>query len=137
MPESRSNGVVTTTITSKVDFIMVAHDEEVKLLDIDKKTGEFLESGLLFEKDDFVIEKKNKNWIIASKGLFGGRYVTIRADYVIEDDRKFCHTYKIHKKLHGFEQLERCTELYDFIKAVYNAHHDTQKQLYKESKKKN
>ncbi len=135
-PESRSNGVVTTTITSKVDYVMVANDEEVKLLNIDKKTGEFLEDGIVFKKENLVFEKKNKNWVYASKGLFGGRYVVIRADHVIEDGERFCHTYNIPKKMHGFEQLALRTELYDFIKAVYNAHHDAMKQLYKENKKK-
>ena len=129
-PETEDNGVTSTIITSKVDYIMTANETEVSLLDIDKKTGEYLHSGITFQKADLVFEKKNKNWIYASKGLFGGRYVCIRADYM----GKFNHFYNLPKKIHGYEQKEACTELYQFLKDVYNSHHDLQKRRYKESK---
>lgn len=38
-PESKSNGVTITTITSKVDYIVVVNNEALTLLDIDKRTG--------------------------------------------------------------------------------------------------
>ena len=119
--ESESNGVTTTMITSTVDYIMVANENEVKLLDIDKKTGQYLDSFVVFEKANLVFEKKNKNWIYASKGLFGGRYIGIRADYM-----GFIHSYLLPKKVNGYEQTEARDELYNFVKEVYNAHHDEQ-----------
>ena len=129
-PESTSNGVTITTITSKVDYILVANNEEVTLLDIDKHTGEYLESGCMFRKDDLVIEKKNKNWVFASKFLWN-KYIDIRADFM----DGFNHTYVLPGKHHGFDQKAAVAELHDFIKTVYNAHHDEQKRLYKERKK--
>lgn len=128
--ESESNGVTTTMITSEVDYVMAANNDEVKLFDIDKKTGQYLNNCCIFKKENLVYEKKNKNWIWASKGLFGGRYIGIRADFI----GNFNHTYLLPKKVHGYEQKAAAYELYDFIKEVYNAHHDLQKQLYKESK---
>ncbi len=130
-PESESNGVTTTVITSKVDYIMIANDNEVRLLEIDKKTGEFLDDFLVFEKENLVFEKGNKNWIYASKGLFGGRYIDIRADFMEND---FHHMYRLPNKINGFEQKEAVTELYDFIKSVYNSFHDEQKRLFKDKK---
>jgi len=127
--ESESNGVTTTMITSTVDYVMVANENDVKLLEIDKNTGKYLDSCIVFEKDKLVFEKKNKNWIWASKGLFGGRYIGIRADYA-----GFNHTYVLPKKIHGYEQKEARDSLYEFVKSVYNAHHDLQKKLYKENK---
>ena len=129
--ESESNGVTTTMITSKVDYIMVANDDNVRLLEIDKKTGEFLDSFFVFEKENLVFEKKNKNWIYASKGLFGGRYIDIRADYM---ENNFHHMYCLPNKINGYEQKENVVELYDFIKSIYNTFHDEQKRLYKEKK---
>lgn len=128
-PESHYYGVMTTTTTSNFDYIMSANDNEVKLFEIDKKTGEYLNSKMVFKKSDLVFEKKNKNWVFANKSLFGQRNIGIRYDA-----ENFNHTYYIPKKLHGFVQDDRRVELYDFIKKVYNAHHDKMKQQYKESK---
>lgn len=129
-PEQTSNGVTITTITSKVDYILVANNEEVTLLDIDKHTGEYLESGCMFRKSDLVVEKKNKNWIYASKFLWN-KYVNIRADFM----DGFSHTYVLPGKHHGFDQKAAAAELFEFVKTVYNAHQAEQKQLYKERKK--
>ncbi len=128
--ESESNGVTTTYITAKTDYIMVANKTEIKLLDIDKKTGEYLDNFLTFKKNELVFERKNKNWIYASKGIFGGRYIGIRADYI----GKFCHSYLLPRKVHGYEQKENSLKLYTFIKEVYNTHLKLQKKLYKENK---
>ena len=130
-PESESNGVTTTIITSKVDYIMVANPDMVRLLEIDKKTGEYLDNFIVIEKENLVYEKKNINWIYASKGLFGGLYVDIRADFLESD---FHHMYTLPKRVNGFEQKELSIELYNFIKEVYNVHHDEQKKLYKQMK---
>ena len=130
-PESKSNGVIETVITSKFDYIMVANEEEVKLLDIDQNTGEYLEHGCTFKKSDLVVEKKNKNWIYASRGIFGERVIGIRADYA----DKFNHQYVLCKKMHGYEQKAAVIDMYTFIKQVYNAHQKEQKTLYKQSKK--
>lgn len=129
-PESKSNGVTITTITSKVDYIVVVNNEALTLLDIDKRTGEFLESGCTFRRDDLVFEKKNKNWVWASKFLWN-RSIDIRADFM----DGFKHTYMLPGKHHGFDQKAAVAELFEYVKAVYNAHHDEQKRLYKERKK--
>lgn len=130
-PESVSNGVTTTIKTSKVDYIMVANNDMVRLLEIDQKTGEYLDSFIVFEKNNLVYEKKNINWIYASKGLFGGLYVDIRADFLELD---FHHMYTLPKKVNGFEQKELSIALFNFIKEVYNAHDDEQKKLFKQKK---
>ena len=128
--ESESNGVTTTYITAKTDYIMVANQTEIKLLDIDKKTGAYLDNFLSFKKEDLVFERKNKNWVYASRGIFGGKYIGIRADYI----GKFCHSYLLPKKVHGYDQKEDSVKLYNFIKEVYNEHQKLQKKLYKENK---
>ena len=126
--ESESNGVVTTIISSKVDYIMAANADEIKLFDIDKKTGEYLGSFLTFKKDDVKYAKKIKerNFIWASKGIFGGRYIAIR--FIAE---KFVHDYILPKKHNGFEQNDARLQLFDFIKNTYNTHYDAQEKLYK------
>ena len=58
--ESESNGITTEYKISKVDYIMVANNDNVRLLEIDKKIGEFLDSFLVFEKENLVFEKGNK-----------------------------------------------------------------------------
>ncbi len=107
------------------------NDDIVKMLAIDQKTGEYLNDFIVFEKENLVFEKKNKNWIYASRGLFGGLHVDIRADFL---ETKFHHSYTLPKKVHGFEQKEKCLELYNFIKEVYNVHYTEQKKLYKQKK---
>lgn len=127
-PESENNGVTSTIITSKFDYIMVANDDEIKLCDIDKKTGEFLERYVSFKKDDVVFKKKIKerNFIYASRGLFGGMVVAIH--FIAHD---FVHDYVIPKKIRGYEQKEASLELYNFVKEVYNTDYDAKIKEYK------
>lgn len=129
--ESESNGVTTTYITSKVDCIMTANADELKLIEIDKKTGEYLGNCLVFKKSDLVCGKKLKErkFIWASRGLFGGMYVTIH--FIAE---KFVHTYLIPKKHCGYEQKEAREELYTFVKETYNVYYREQELLYKNNK---
>lgn len=131
-PESEDNGVTRTVITAKTDFVMSVNDEELKLFEIDKKTGEYLDDFLLFKKSDLAYGKKLKErkTIWASKGLFGGMYVAIQ--FVAE---KFVHMYKIPKKIHRFDQTEAGSQLYMFVKEVYNAAYNEKKQEYKNSKR--
>lgn len=126
--EEKSNGIITTVISSKVDYIMAANVDEIKLFDIDKKTGEYLDSFLTFKKDDVKYEKKakNRNFVYASKGIFGGRHIAIH--FIAEN---FVHDYLLPKKYNGFEQNDARLEIFDFIKNTYNTHYDTQKTLYK------
>ncbi|MDE7464617.1 MAG: hypothetical protein K2M48_06265 [Clostridiales bacterium] len=126
--ESKNYGLYTETITSKVDYIIAANADEIKLFDIDKKTGEYLESMLTFRKDDIQYTKKRRerNFIWASKGIFGGRNIAIR--FLSEN---FAHDYLIPKKYRGYEQLEARAELFEFIKSVYNPHYDALKKAYK------
>lgn len=129
-PETKNYGVVSQTITSKVDYVMTVNDEELKLFDIDKQTGEYLDSYIAFKKSDLTYGKlKERRFIWASKGLFGGMYISVH--FVPED---FVHGYILPKKLHGFAQLEARAELYNYVKTVYNTYYDEQKRKYKESK---
>ncbi len=130
--ETKTNGIVNTVITSNYDYILVVNRSELTLYDINKKNGEYLDSYITFKKEDLVFEKKNKNWILAQKGWFGSRYITIRADYM----DKFSHAYIFPKKIHGYIQKEKIPEVFDFIKEVYNTHYDEVKREYKENKKK-
>lgn len=123
---TENNGV--TTVTSNVDYILSANDEELKLFALHKKTGEYLDSYSTFKKADIAFTKKlgDRRFIWASKGLFGGFNIAIR---FIPDD--FAHDFAIPKKLCGYEQIKDRTELFEFIKAVYNPVYDEQKRLYK------
>ena len=126
--ESESNGVTSTILTSKTDYIMAANIDEINLFDIDKKTGEYLGSFLTFKKDDVTYAKKIKerNFIWASKGIFGGRNIAI---HFIADS--FVHDYLLPKKQNGFEQNDARSELFDFIKTIYNTHYTSLEKLYK------
>ena len=126
--ETESNGVTSTVISSKVDYIMAANADEIKLFDIDKKSGEYLDSFLTFKKDDVKYAKaiKDRNFIWASKGIFGGRYIAIH--FIAEN---FVHNYLLPKEHNGFEQSDARLELYEFIKNTYNTHYDAQEKLYK------
>lgn len=127
-PETTSNGITSTTITSKVDYVMSANDSEIRLFDIDKKTGEYLDSYLIFKKETMVFAKKFKerNFIWASKGLFGG--INIALHFIAEG---FVHDYVVPKTIHGYEQKEARLELFAFIKDVYNAHYNALEYQYK------
>ncbi len=107
---------------------MVANEDEIKLCDIDKKTGEFLERYVSFKKDDVVFKKKIKerNFIYASRRLFGGMVVAIH--FIAHD---FVHDYVIPKKIRGYEQKEARLELYNFVKEVYNTDYDAKIKEYK------
>ncbi|MDE7108096.1 MAG: hypothetical protein K2O39_07225, partial [Clostridiales bacterium] len=59
----------------------------------------------------------------------GGRYIGIR--FIAE---KFCHDYVIPKKLHGYEQIDARTELFDFVKNTYNPYYTELQKLYKQEK---
>ena len=52
--ETESNGVTSTVISSKVDYIMAANADEIKLFDIDKKSGEYLYIAIHFIAENFV-----------------------------------------------------------------------------------
>lgn len=129
--ESESNGVTTTYTVSKVDYIMSANGEQLKLFEIDKKTGAYLDSYLVFNKSDLAYGRKavERKFIYASRGLFGGMYIAIH--FIAEN---FIHTYCIPKTHHGFEQKEARAALYSFIKDTYNTHYDELKELYKSRK---
>lgn len=120
-----------TIVTSNVDYIMSANDEEIKLFILHNKTGEYLDSFSTFKKADIVYTKKIKErrFVWASKGLFGGMNIAIR--FMPED---FAHDFVIPKKVAGFEQVANRAELFEFIKSVYNTVHEEQKKAYKESK---
>ncbi len=107
---------------------MIANDEEIKLCDIDKKTGEYLDSFMTFKKDDVVYTKKIKerNFIYASKGIFGGIYIAIH--FIPEG---FVHGYIIPKKIRGFEQKVARQEIFIFIKEVYNTDYDAKRKAFK------
>lgn len=126
--EIENMGVVSKVISSKVDYILAANTDELKLFDIDKKTGEYLGSFITFKKDDVKYTKKIKerNFIWASRGIFGGRCIGIH--FIAE---KFIHEYILPKKHNGFEQNDARLKLFDFIKNTYNTHYDEQKKLYK------
>lgn len=126
VPESTG----TYTITSKNDYIIAANSEEVKLLAIDQKTGEYLGKSLIINKCDLVYVHGNKNWVYASKNIFGGRTIVIRLDYL----DKFNHSYYLSNKFGTFVQKTESAELYNLLKEVYNTHFKEQKKLYKESK---
>jgi len=125
VPKTEYLGTITRTTYSKVDYIIIANDEEIKILDIDKKTGEFLGTGVKFPKE-------KADFIHASKGLFGGRYIAVRADYA----DKYREDYSIPKKFRGYAQLEARLELYDYIKEVYNTYYQQRKLQRKEEKAK-
>lgn len=129
--ESESNGVTSTVTVSTVDYIMSANDEQLKLFEIDKKTGAYLDSYLVFNKADLSYGRKGieRKFIYASRGLFGGMYVAIH--FIAED---FIHTYCIPKSLHGYGQKEARAALYAFVKQTYNTHYDKLKELYKAGK---
>ncbi|MDE6104581.1 MAG: hypothetical protein K2G38_02685 [Clostridia bacterium] len=118
----------TTVTTSLVDYIIIANDEELKLLPIHQKTGEYLGDFITFKKEDIVYKKKNKEkrFIRAWKGLLGGMYIAIR--FMPE---KFAHDYVIPKKLCGFEQIKERTELFEFVKQVYNPVYEMQEKQFK------
>lgn len=120
-PESSSNGITTTVTTSKFDYILTANEKEIKLFDIEKKTGKYLDSYLVFSKDDIVYTKKRKErrFIYASKTLFRKCVIGIR--FISED---FNHDYVLPKKMHGYEQKQAVIELYNFVKEVYNTYYD-------------
>ncbi len=120
-PESSTNGITTMITTAKVDYILTANDKEIKLFDIDKKTGSYLGESTVFKKEDIVYTKKRKErrFIYASKTLFRKCVIGIR---FIADD--FNHDYLLPKKMHGFEQKQAVTELYDFVKEFYNTYYD-------------
>lgn len=120
-----------TVVTSNVDYIMSANDEEIKLFTLHRKTGEYLGNFSVFKKADIVYTKKIKDrrFIWASKGLFGGMYVGIH--FIPED---FVHDFGIPKKVCGYEQVADRAELFAFVKEVYNTVYDEQKKQYKESK---
>lgn len=126
--ESENNGVTTKVITSNVNYLMIANHDEIKLLDIDKKTGNYLDNYLVFKKENIVYNKKIKerNFIWASKGLFGG--INIAIHFIAGG---FVHDYVIPKKLNGFEQLNARLDLFTFIKDVYNTYYQTQENTYK------
>ncbi len=111
---------------------MTANDEEMCLLDIDKKTGEYLGDVLTFKKADVRHAKKIKerNFIWASKGIFGG--INIAIHFIAES---FVHDYLIPKKHNGFMQLDARSEIFEFIKATYNTYYDLQIKNYKSLKK--
>lgn len=126
--ESESNGVTTTMITSKVDYLMIANHDEIKLLEIDKKTGEYLDHCFIFKKENMVYQKKIKerNFIWASKGLFGG--INIAIHFIAES---FVHDYLIPKKMNGYEQTSERLELFTLIKDAYNTYYETLEKTYK------
>ncbi|MBD5584024.1 MAG: hypothetical protein HDQ88_03000 [Clostridia bacterium] len=119
--ESQSNGVTSTMITSTVDYIMVANDDAIKLFEIDKKTGEYLGNFISLEKESIVYTKRisGRNFIWASKGLFGGKYIGVH--FIAFD---FVHDYLLPKKYRGYEQKEASNALYTFVKETYNTHYD-------------
>ena len=125
VPKSEYRGTVTVTTYSKVDYFVVANDEEIKILDIDKKTGEFLGTGV-------KVNKEKANWVNAYKGIFGGRYFGVWAEYM--DDYR--EDYSIPKKFHGFVQEDKRLELYDFIKDTYNTYYKERKLQRKEEKRR-
>lgn len=128
--ESETNGVTTATITSKVDYLMIANHDEIKLLEIDKKTGVYLNHLVVFPKENMVYKKKIKerNFIWASKGLFGGINIAI---HFIADD--FVHDYLIPKKINGYEQDNERLNLFHFVKEVYNTQYDLLEKQYKKN----
>lgn len=119
---------VTTTTVSLVDYLITANDDEIKLFDLNQKTGEYLGHCAAFKKADIVYSKKLKErkFIYASKGLFGGMYIAIT--FMPEN---FAHTYIIPKKYGGYEQAERRADLFGFVKSVYNTVYDTQEKQIK------
>lgn len=126
---TENNGV--TTVTSNVDYILSANDEEIKLFNIHKKTGEYLDSFAVFKKQDIAFTKKlgERRFIWASKGIFGGINIAIR--FLPED---FAHDFAIPKKVCGYEQVKDREELFGFVKEVYNPVYELKKKEYKESK---
>lgn len=127
----RTENYGNTMVTSNVDYILSANDEEIKLFDLHKKTGEYLGSFVFFKKADVVYTKKIKErrFIWATKGLFGG--MTIGIHFIPED---FVHDFVIPKKVAGFEQIKQREELFAFVKEVYNSVYEAQEKAYKASK---
>ena len=127
----RTESDATTMTTSSVDYVMTANNDEIKLFSVHKKTGEYLGDYLVFKKEDIAYSKKlrERNFVWASKGLFGGINIAIRFIAL-----NFSHDYLIPKKLCGYEQIEDRLNLFAFVNDVYNTHY---KKLENEFKGKN
>ncbi len=121
-----SDVLTSAVVRSTVDYIMAANSEEIKLFDIDKKTGEYVS----FKKSDLAYGKvKERKFVYASKGLFGG--INIAIHFVAE---KFIHDFMVPKKVAGFDQKEANIALYNFIKENYNTYYNQLERNYKYSK---
>ena len=127
--ETQNNVFSTTLITSKVDYILIANADMIKLLEIERKTGEYYGSCLIFKKEDIKYAKRasERNFIWASRGLFGERAVGIQFNA-----EGFNHFYVLPKKMHGFEQKAAALDLYNFIKEVYHPYYSALEKQFKD-----
>jgi len=124
-----SDLLTSAVVRSTVDYIMAANNEEIKLFDIDKKTGEYLGEYVSSKKSDLAYGKvKERKFVYASKGLFGG--INIAILFVAE---KFIHDFMVPKKVAGFDQKEARIALYNFIKENYNTYYNQLERNYKYS----
>lgn len=113
--EGKRSGSFVEIIYYKYNILLVVNKDEVKLIDIDQKTGELVGSYKIINRDNII--EFNDFWCFFSRDF----YLEAQNPYYREN-------FAVTKKFNGYDQKEMFNEIRNFIKQEYTT--------IKEAKKK-
>jgi len=103
--EGRNMGVAQELFIYKYNILFAINHNEVKLIDVDKKTGELVGSKRVFQRDN--IRDIVPSWLFSWNVYFR----TYKPDNV--------DNFKFHSKFGGFNQKEAVKDIVAYIKNDY------------------
>lgn len=104
--DGKNYGVYKEVLYYKYDILFVINKNEVKLIDIDQKTGEIVGSNKVFSKENII--KLKDYWSLLSR------------DFYLNAKPDFRENFAVYKKFYGFNQKEMFNKVREIIKTEYS-----------------
>ena len=104
--DGRNMGIMQEVIYYKYDILFVINQNEVKLIDIDQKTGTLVGSYRIISRENII--DLNDYWSLLSRDF-----------YIKAKNPDYRENFAVYSKFYGFNQKEMFNEVRTFIKQQY------------------
>ena len=104
--DGRNMGIMKEVIYYKYDILFVINKDEVKLIDVDQKTGELVGCLRIISRENIV--DLNDYWSLLSRDF-----------YIKAKNPDYRENFAVYSKFYGFNQKEMFIKVREFIKQEY------------------